>query len=84
MSGITWAMAALRPSLIASCNPVEYWIREDLMYADSEKFPQGGLHYLEQIFVWASDAGFYIIIDLHGVPGAQVAAKADIVKAYSW
>ena len=84
MSGTRWAVAALRPKLIANCIPVEYWIREVLMYASSEKFPQGELHYLEQIFVRASDAGFYIIIDLHGVPGAQVAAKADIVKAYFW
>ena len=56
---------------------VGYWIREDLVYSDSEHFPQGGLHYLEQICGWASDAGFYIIIDLHGAPGAQVAKNAD-------
>ena len=57
--------------------PVGYWIREDLVYKDSEHFPQGGLHYLEQICGWASDAGFFIIIDLHGAPGAQVAGNAD-------
>ena len=57
--------------------PVGYWIREDLVYKDSEHFPQGGLHYLEQICGWASDAGFYIVIDLHGAPGAQVATNAD-------
>ena len=57
--------------------PVGYWIREDLVYSDSEHFPQGGLQYLEQICGWASDAGFYIIIDLHGAPGAQVAKNAD-------
>ena len=57
--------------------PVGYWIQEDLVYKDSEHFPQGGLHYLEQICGWASDAGFYIVIDLHGAPGAQVATNAD-------
>lgn len=57
--------------------PVGYWIREDLVYADSEHFPQGGLQYLEQICGWASDAGLYIIIDLHGAPGAQVAGNPD-------
>ena len=57
--------------------PVGYWIREDLVYSDSEHFPQGGLHYLEQICGWASDAGMYIIIDLHGAPGAQVAGNPD-------
>ena len=57
--------------------PVGYWIREDLVYSNSEHFPQGGLHYLEQICGWASDAGFYIVIDLHGAPGAQIAKNAD-------
>lgn len=52
--------------------PVGYWIYEDLV-ASGEHFPQGGLTYLTQICGWASDAGFYIIIDLHGAPGAQAA-----------
>ena len=57
--------------------PVGYWMREDLVYQDSEHFPQGGLQYLEQICGWASDAGLYIIIGLHGAPGAQVANNPD-------
>ena len=57
--------------------PVGYWIREDLVYNNSEHFPQGGLPYLEQICGWASDEGFFIVIDLHGAPGAQVATNAD-------
>ena len=57
--------------------PVGYWIREDIVYSNSEHFPQGGLHYLEQICGWASDAGIYIIIDLHGAPGAQIANNPD-------
>ncbi len=63
--------------------PVGYWIDEDLVYSDSEHFPQGGLHYLEQICGWASDAGFYIIIDLHGAPGAQRAENVDTGQVYS-
>ena len=55
--------------------PVGYWMKEDLVYT-SEYFPQGGLGYLERICGWASDAGFYIIIDLHGAPGAQVAQNS--------
>ena len=51
--------------------PVGYWIYEDIVDKDSEHFPQGGLAYLEQVCGWASDQGFYIIIDLHGAPGAQ-------------
>ena len=61
--------------------PVGYWIREDIVYRDSEHFPQGGYNYLEKICCWASDAGMYIIIDLHGAPGAQVAGDADTGQA---
>lgn len=37
--------------------PVGYWMREDLVFSDSEHFPQGGLKDLEKICGWASDAG---------------------------
>ncbi|CAD6449029.1 fd732be6-2ce2-44fd-9039-4ab52b6fba1e [Sclerotinia trifoliorum] len=57
--------------------PVGYWIMESLVYSDSEHFPQGGLRYLESICDAAANAGFYIIIDMHGAPGAQVAYNAD-------
>lgn len=57
--------------------PVGYWMDESLVYSDSEHFPQGGLAYLEQVCGWASNAGFYIIIDMHGAPGAQVASNPD-------
>jgi hypothetical protein len=57
--------------------PVGYWMKEDIVYQDSEHFPRGGLAYLERLVGWASDAGFYIILDLHGAPGAQVAQNAD-------
>ena len=55
--------------------PVGYWMDESIVYTDSEHFPQGGITYLEQVCGWASDYGFYIIIDLHGAPGAQVAQQ---------
>ncbi|KUL91588.1 hypothetical protein ZTR_01680 [Talaromyces verruculosus] len=57
--------------------PVGYWVREDIVYGDSEHFPQGALSYLEQICDWAADYGFYVIIDLHGAPGAQVSQNPD-------
>ena len=57
--------------------PVGYWMDESIVYSDSEHFPQGGLAYLEQVCGWASNAGFYIIIDMHGAPGAQVATNPD-------
>ncbi|KAL4870287.1 glucan endo-1,6-beta-glucosidase B [Aspergillus spectabilis] len=53
--------------------PVGYWIKEDLVYSDSEHFPRGAYKYLEDVCGWASDAGMYIIMDLHGAPGAQEA-----------
>jgi aryl-phospho-beta-D-glucosidase BglC (GH1 family) len=56
--------------------PIGYWMKENLVYSNSEYFPQGGLAYLQQLCGWASDAGFYIIIDMHGAPGAQVVNNA--------
>lgn len=53
--------------------PVGYWIYEDIVYRDSERFPQGGFQYLERVCGWARAAGLYVIIDLHGAPGAQLA-----------
>lgn len=55
--------------------PVGYWMFEGLVYQDSEHFPQGGLAYLETLCGWATARGMYIIIDLHGAPGAQVAQQ---------
>lgn len=51
--------------------PLGYWIYEDIVYSDSEHFPQGAFQYLERVCMWARDAGLYIILDLHGAPGAQ-------------
>lgn len=56
--------------------PVGYWLKEDLV-SSNEFFPQGGEGYLDRVCSWASDLGFYIIIDLHGAPGAQVPTNAD-------
>ncbi|KAF4965241.1 hypothetical protein FSARC_6960 [Fusarium sarcochroum] len=50
--------------------PLGYWLKEDLV-DKSEHFPKGGLEYLTQLCGWASDRGLYIILDLHGAPGAQ-------------
>jgi aryl-phospho-beta-D-glucosidase BglC (GH1 family) len=55
--------------------PVGYWMHESIIYEDSEYFPRGGFKYLEKICGCASNKGLYIIIDLHGAPGAQVAKK---------
>jgi aryl-phospho-beta-D-glucosidase BglC (GH1 family) len=55
--------------------PVGYWLREDLVDS-SEHFPQGGLDFVKKLCGWASDAGMYIIMDLHGAPGAQTPRNA--------
>lgn len=50
--------------------PVGFWIREDLVN-QGEHYPRGGLEYLDRLVGWCSDAGLYVIMDLHGGPGAQ-------------
>ena len=50
--------------------PVGYWLKEDLV-SDGEHFPQGGIEYLDRLVGWASERNIYVIIDLHGAPGAQ-------------
>ncbi|KAK7535604.1 glucan endo-1,6-beta-glucosidase B [Phyllosticta citricarpa] len=55
--------------------PVGFWMKEDLLN-EYERFPRGGFDHLVKFCGWASDAGLYIIIDLHGLPGRQVANNA--------
>jgi len=50
--------------------PVGYWFLESIVDS-SEHFPRGGEKYLDQAVQWAKDAGLYVIIELHGAPGAQ-------------
>lgn len=50
--------------------PVGYWFLESIVES-SEHFAQGGEEYLDQVVGWAKDAGLYVIIVLHGAPGAQ-------------
>ncbi|EGX52505.1 hypothetical protein AOL_s00043g294 [Orbilia oligospora ATCC 24927] len=56
--------------------PVGYWMLEDLVYRDSEYFPKGGYPYLEKICKAAKKLGLYVILDLHGAPGAQIDKNA--------
>lgn len=51
--------------------PVGYWMKEDIVDRDSEHFPKGGFEYLARLCGWARDEGLYVVIDLHGAPGAQ-------------
>ncbi|KIX09235.1 uncharacterized protein Z518_00314 [Rhinocladiella mackenziei CBS 650.93] len=52
--------------------PVGYWFLESIVDDKSEHFAQGGEPYLDRVVGWAKDAGLYVIISLHGAPGAQV------------
>ncbi|KLU89352.1 hypothetical protein, variant [Magnaporthiopsis poae ATCC 64411] len=56
--------------------PLGYWMMEEIVYWDSEHFPRGGVEYLKRVCGWASDRGMYIILELHGAPGAQKAREA--------
>jgi glucan endo-1,6-beta-glucosidase len=51
--------------------PVGYWMVEDTVYRSSEHFPEGGLEYMDRLAGWAADRNIYVILDLHGAPGAQ-------------
>lgn len=51
--------------------PVGYWIIEDLVFKDSEHFPQGAIQYLDRLAGWAAAKNIFVILDLHGAPGAQ-------------
>ncbi|KAK3940397.1 endo-beta-1,6-glucanase [Diplogelasinospora grovesii] len=56
--------------------PLGYWMDEGIVYWDSEHFPRGGADVLRTVCGWASDRGMYIILDMHGAPGAQVAQNS--------
>jgi len=56
--------------------PVGYWIHEELVYGNSEHFPQGGLQHLDRIVGAAADRNLFVIMDLHGAPNAQVKQNA--------
>lgn len=56
--------------------PVGYWMKEDLVDRGSEHFPKGGFEYLARVCGWARDEGLYVIIGLHGAPGAQTPENA--------
>ncbi|KAK7607913.1 glucan endo-1,6-beta-glucosidase B [Phyllosticta paracitricarpa] len=49
------------------------WITQDDI---RQMVAYGGFDHLVKFCGWASDAGLYIIIDLHGLPGRQVANNA--------
>lgn len=57
--------------------PLGYWIVESLVdESQGEFFPRGGMAYLERLCDWAATYGLYVVLDLHGAPGAQVANQA--------
>ncbi|CAG8927143.1 unnamed protein product [Penicillium salamii] len=55
--------------------PVGFWLNEDLI-ADNEYYPRNNaLEDFRNICQWAADAGIYVVVDTHGLPGAQQAQQ---------
>lgn len=52
--------------------PIGWWMDEALVNP-GEYFPKGAVPYLERVCEWAAESGFFVIIDLHALPGGQVA-----------
>jgi len=44
--------------------PLGYWIVEEAV--GSERFPRGGMKYLDRVVGWAAVRGMYVCLDLHG------------------
>ncbi|KAF2205036.1 glycoside hydrolase [Delitschia confertaspora ATCC 74209] len=52
--------------------PLGYWIIEEAMVGDNVQFPRGALYFLDRLMGWCANRKIYVILDLHGAPGAQV------------
>lgn len=50
--------------------PIGYWSFRDIV-RDTEHFPEMNLTYLDKVVAKAASLGMFVIIDLHGAPGAQ-------------
>ena len=55
--------------------PIGYWSLRSIVNS-SEKFPKMDLQYLDAIVQKAADLGMFVVMDLHGAPGAQKALDA--------
>ena len=50
--------------------PIGYWSLRELV-DDSEHFPRMDLSHLDRVVEKAAELGMFIVMDLHGAPGAQ-------------
>ena len=50
--------------------PIGYWSFRDIVDS-SEHFPNMDLQYLDAVIQKAADLGMFVVMDLHGAPGAQ-------------
>lgn len=55
--------------------PIGYWSFRDIVDS-SEHFPNMNLKYLDAVIQKAADLGMFVVMDLHGAPGAQKAGDA--------
>lgn len=53
--------------------PVGWWIID---YRLEDGFVDGGMFYLDRLLAWCGELGLKAIIDLHALPGAQVAYQS--------
>ncbi|PVI00523.1 glycoside hydrolase family 5 protein [Periconia macrospinosa] len=51
--------------------PVGYWMVEETIEKNSEPFALGSLSKMDRLAERAAKRGMYVILDLHGAPGAQ-------------
>jgi aryl-phospho-beta-D-glucosidase BglC (GH1 family) len=55
--------------------PIGYWSLRSIVDS-SEHFPNMNLQYLDAVIQKAADLGMFVVIDLHGAPGAQKVGDA--------
>ncbi|KAF1931745.1 glycoside hydrolase family 5 protein [Didymella exigua CBS 183.55] len=55
--------------------PIGHWFVEETIIPD-EKWPKGGMRYLDKVAELAASRNISVIIDLHGGPGVQVPNNA--------
>jgi hypothetical protein len=55
--------------------PIGYWSLHSLVNSN-EQFPEMNLAYLDNVINKAAELGMFVVIDLHGAPGAQKVGDA--------
>ena len=51
--------------------PIGYWSLRDIVDEATEHFPRMDLSHLDRVVEKAAELGMFVVMDLHGAPGAQ-------------